>query len=618
MYAHQTNISENLNPYLHAFFEHNLKAFRLACDAPFSLEISGLKYFLESDSASNEGVDNDLILNTLEQYGLTITFTHPEQRVNTIHIKSTNLKTDEKSAFDFSLDGLSELIELASKSNLSVVNVLLIKIICKFICGKKQLFKAVVLDLDDTVWPGVLSEVGIEGLKNQLNSKEGHPFQCFMRWIKALSQETGIYIAVCSRNDQTNVEKVLASLEPSIFPLRGVIDCVIANDNNKSQNLKLIAEQLSISTKSLVFIDDNCIVRDEVRQNLPDVYVPEWSDLDDLQVLLKISGVFERFELSINSRNKKNALAVLNQARQAYQEHQVNQALLIKQDNLSNQEHKSNYLSPKTKLHSPLQAKVGDQVNPDNQVNYSDKTGQTNQIHQIDPTSSFLQTVLASCNLGSLSSQARIANLPQRALQPSSAPYLPQLTIKANEDLEHKEALSLYARSNQFKFINQAQTKMWEWLPCDIQALLPRRNNNYIQSDLRTLKQAEDSVQELFQRSLNSMFFELFRENGEKLGVASALSFVESSQMLIVVNWAISCHYFKIGLEESVLLYLNKLANNKPIFLLFEDTGENLKAQQMLSNFDALFLQHEPHVLKLNLTNEFQAILSQHTCLKGI
>lgn len=310
------------NPYLQAFFEHTLKPFRSACNATFKLEISGLQPFIDYDAVQNDDSSllQDLphafqtslqvsaknsypprqhvahesqltsargssaksssticalwILEQLEQYGLDITFVDPLQRVDCIHVKAINLNTLENCCFDFSLDSLSELIELSSEVQLSVLNVLLIKLLTKFICRQKQLYKAIVLDLDETLWPSILAETGEEELAVKLSSDQGRPFIKFMRWIRALTQETGIYVAICSRNEPQLVEDALSKLSADIFPLRGVIDYVVANYADKSQNLRLIAQKLSISHKALVFIDDNCLVRDEVRHNLPEVYVP--------------------------------------------------------------------------------------------------------------------------------------------------------------------------------------------------------------------------------------------------------------------------------------------------------------------------------------------------------
>jgi len=61
------------------------------------------------------------------------------------------------------------------------------KSVAKIICEIKILYKAIVLDLDDTLWAGTLSEVGIEQIEKNMNSFEGEPFIYFMRFIKSLA-----------------------------------------------------------------------------------------------------------------------------------------------------------------------------------------------------------------------------------------------------------------------------------------------------------------------------------------------------------------------------------------------------------------------------------------------
>lgn len=137
-----------------------------------------------------------------------------------------------------------------------------------------------------------------------------------MRFIQALAKELGLYIAICSRNDNEKVLSAIDRLDENEFPLKGQIDCIVANYNDKSKNIKAIAQKLSILTSACVFIDDNKIVRDEVRQNLPEVFVPDWDNHDELLTLLLTCGVFDRFELSLKSRNRKRLYAVLQQERE--------------------------------------------------------------------------------------------------------------------------------------------------------------------------------------------------------------------------------------------------------------------------------------------------------------
>lgn len=75
------------------------------------------------------------------------------------------------------------------------------------------MYKAIILDLDDTIWKGTLAEDGIDAIKQSLRSNDAIPFVGFMRFIQALAKEQGLYIAICSRND---IEKFCPLLTDSM------------------------------------------------------------------------------------------------------------------------------------------------------------------------------------------------------------------------------------------------------------------------------------------------------------------------------------------------------------------------------------------------------------------
>jgi len=155
----------------------------------------------------------------------------------------------------------------------------------------------------------------IEKIQENMNSKGGTPFIQFMKFIKTLGIELGVFIAICSRNDSKMVESAIGVMEENIFPIKNQIDCIIANDNDKSENLKIIAEQLSILPSSIVFIDDNKIVRDEVRYNLPEVFVPEWDNHNELITQIIALCIFERNEFSLNSQNRRKQHKIIQSER---------------------------------------------------------------------------------------------------------------------------------------------------------------------------------------------------------------------------------------------------------------------------------------------------------------
>ena len=94
-----------------------------------------------------------------------------------------------------------------------------------FICRFKTLYKAIVLDLDDTLWNGTLSEEGIDKIIANQKTTIGALYIRFANFVKALADNLGIYVAVCSRNDSKMVSKAVDVIDEKIFPLKNSIDC---------------------------------------------------------------------------------------------------------------------------------------------------------------------------------------------------------------------------------------------------------------------------------------------------------------------------------------------------------------------------------------------------------
>lgn len=87
------------------------------------------------------------------------------------------------------------------------------------------------------------------------------------------------------------------------------------------------------------------------------------------------------------------------------------------------------------------------------------------------------------------------------------------------------------------------------------------------------------------------MTFEIYRDNGENLGICSAITYTEDEQNIHVLNWAISCRYFEIGLEEYMLLYISTLAGWRNITFAFNDNGFNGKAVALIKKYKSHFTQ---------------------------
>jgi FkbH-like protein len=133
--------------------------------------------------------------------------------------------------------------------------------------------KCLVLDLDNTLWGGVVGDVGMDGLVLGEGSAGGEAYLELQRYAKRL-KERGVILAVCSKNDPAIAEKAFAE-HPEMLLRRSDIAAFVANWNDKAHNLRAISEQLNIGLDSLVFVDDNPVERARVREALPMVAVPE-------------------------------------------------------------------------------------------------------------------------------------------------------------------------------------------------------------------------------------------------------------------------------------------------------------------------------------------------------
>jgi FkbH-like protein len=133
--------------------------------------------------------------------------------------------------------------------------------------------KCLVLDLDNTLWSGVVGDDGIDGIVLGEGSAEGEAHLSLQRYAKQL-KERGVILAVCSKNDLATAEAVFHE-HPDMLLRRSDIAAFIANWHDKAENLRTIAQRLNIGLDSLVFVDDNPVERARIRESLPMVAVPE-------------------------------------------------------------------------------------------------------------------------------------------------------------------------------------------------------------------------------------------------------------------------------------------------------------------------------------------------------
>ncbi len=151
--------------------------------------------------------------------------------------------------------------------------------------------KCLVLDLDNTLWGGVIGDDGMDGIALG-GDAEGEAHAMFQRYLLSLKQR-GFILAVCSKNNEENALEVFRK-HPEMVLREEDIAVFVANWNDKAANIEYIARVLNIGLDSLVFIDDSAFERNLVRQALPAVSVPELpDDVAGYIPALEASGLLE-------------------------------------------------------------------------------------------------------------------------------------------------------------------------------------------------------------------------------------------------------------------------------------------------------------------------------------
>jgi FkbH-like protein len=164
-------------------------------------------------------------------------------------------------------------------------------------------FKCLVLDLDNTLWGGVIGDDGLAGIEIGQGSAVGEAYLAFQKYAWRLGQR-GVILAVCSKNDEANAIEAFER-HPEMLLRREHIACFVANWNDKAANLRQIAKQLNIGADSLVFADDNPFERNLIRQELPEVAVPELPDDPALYgTCIAAAGYFEGLSITAEDEER--------------------------------------------------------------------------------------------------------------------------------------------------------------------------------------------------------------------------------------------------------------------------------------------------------------------------
>ncbi len=136
--------------------------------------------------------------------------------------------------------------------------------------------KLLVLDLDDTLWGGIVGDAGWENLRLGGPDPQGESFADFQRAIKNLKRR-GVVLALVSKNEESVALEAIRSHPEMVLKEDDFVGWRI-NWIDKARNISELASELNLGLQSVVFIDDNPVERARVREALPEVFVPEWPE----------------------------------------------------------------------------------------------------------------------------------------------------------------------------------------------------------------------------------------------------------------------------------------------------------------------------------------------------
>lgn len=173
--------------------------------------------------------------------------------------------------------------------------------IIKSIYGKNK--KLLALDLDNTLWGGIIGDDGVNGIKIGRETPQGQVFREVQTYCKQL-KAIGIVLAVNSKNDERNAMEGIS--HPECILHANDFVSIKANWDPKDQNLNEISKEVTLGLDSFVFIDDNPVERALVNRQLPEVSTPQVNTPDDFIKILDHSGYFEVTSLSLEDLQKSN------------------------------------------------------------------------------------------------------------------------------------------------------------------------------------------------------------------------------------------------------------------------------------------------------------------------
>jgi FkbH-like protein len=165
-----------------------------------------------------------------------------------------------------------------------------------------RIAKALAVDLDNTLWGGIIGEEGLDGIR----LGDEYPGAAYRELQNVLLDlyRRGVLLAICSKNNMEDAMEALTR-HPGMVLRPEHFAAVRINWNDKAQNLKEIAEELNIGIDAIAFLDDNPVERKRIRDALPEVHVIEMpANPSDYARTLREVPLFERLALSEEDRRR--------------------------------------------------------------------------------------------------------------------------------------------------------------------------------------------------------------------------------------------------------------------------------------------------------------------------
>jgi FkbH-like protein len=163
--------------------------------------------------------------------------------------------------------------------------------------------RCLVLDLDNTLWGGIVGDDGLEGIKIAQGDATGEAHLSLQQLALSL-RERGVVLTVSSKNTDSVARRPFNE-HPDMLLKENHFAVFQANWNDKATNIRAIADELSLGLESMVFLDDNPVERELVRQELPEVAVPELDDDPaNYARILTAAGYFELIRFSDEDRKR--------------------------------------------------------------------------------------------------------------------------------------------------------------------------------------------------------------------------------------------------------------------------------------------------------------------------